>query len=79
MQYCLQSWCCTNVASHRPHFSEQIRLCVTKAVERAKIKQLAACKTLARETRTPMQSFEYRSVRYWSKGINWTLPGGRKK
>ena len=26
-----------------------------------------------------MQSFEYRSVRYWSKEINGTLTGGRKK
>ena len=25
-----------------------------------------------------MQPFEYRSVRYWSKEINGTLPGGRK-
>ena len=29
--------------------------------------------------RRAMQSFEYRSVRYWSKGINGTLTGGRKK
>ena len=26
-----------------------------------------------------MQLFEYRSVRYWSKEINGTLTGGRKK
>ena len=26
-----------------------------------------------------MQLFEYRSVRYWSKDINGTLPGGRKR
>ena len=26
-----------------------------------------------------MQSFEHRSVRYWSKEINGTLTGGRKK
>jgi len=25
-----------------------------------------------------MQLFEYRSVRYWSKAINGTLPGGWK-
>ena len=29
--------------------------------------------------RRAMQSFEYRSVRYWSKEINGTLTGGRKK
>ena len=26
-----------------------------------------------------LQPFEYRSVRYWSKEINGTLTGGRKK
>ena len=41
--------------------------------------ELAACKTLASETRTRMQPFEYHSVRYWSKEINGTLTGGRKK
>ena len=30
-------------------------------------------------TRRNMQPFEYRSVRYWSKEINGTLTGGRKK
>ena len=41
--------------------------------------ELAACKTLASRNDRPVQPFEYHSVRYWSKEINGTLTGGRKK
>ena len=40
---------------------------------------LAVCKTLASQIKRDMQPFEYRSVRYWSKEINGTLTGSRKK
>ena len=41
--------------------------------------QLAVCKTLEFKLGTRMQPFEYRSVSYWSKEINWTRTGGQKK
>ena len=40
---------------------------------------LAVCKTLASKSKRDMQLFEYRSVRYWSKEINGTRTGGRKR
>ena len=44
----------------------------------AENKASGLCKTLASKTKRVTQPFEYRSVRYWSKEINGTLPGGRK-
>ena len=44
-----------------------------------KTDRLAVCKTLAIKIGTRMQPFEYRSVRYWSKEINGTRTGGRKR
>ena len=41
--------------------------------------ELAACKTLAFNPERGMQSFEYRSVRQWSKEINVTGTRGRKR
>ena len=39
----------------------------------ASVRKTLACATL------PVQLFEYRSVRYWSKEINGTRTGGRKR
>ena len=41
--------------------------------------QLAAGKTLASKTNRGMQPLEYHSVRYWSKEIDGTRIGGRKR
>ena len=41
--------------------------------------QLAVCKTLASKLERVMQLFEHRSVPYWSKEINGTRTGGRKR
>ena len=43
------------------------------------LRLLAAGKPLASKTQRSMQPFEYRSVRYWSKEIDGTLTGGRKR
>ena len=47
-------------------------------LERRPKSNLAASKALASKRFYDMQSFEYPSVRYWSKEINGTLTGGRK-
>ena len=46
-------------------------------IRHALSRELAARKTLGIES--AKQPFEYPSVRYWSKEINGTLPGGRKR
>ena len=49
------------------------------SLERWQIELAACIDTSMRKTKRDLQPFEYRSVRYWSKEINGTLTGGRKR
>ena len=67
------------VMQEPPLLRTKCNAAVTASQKSAAKLQLAAVKTLASKLGTRMQSFEYRSVRYWSKEIDETLTEGRKK
>ena len=64
--------------------TRQLRICsecltMLRVRRKKRLRQLAACRDTSKQTKRAMQSFEYRSVRYWSKEIGGTYWGPKNE